>query len=201
MQKKGFTLVELLIVIGILAILSAATVLILNPAQILQESRDTQRLNDMSTISSALSLYLATVSSAEKNLDAVAETAPNLGRCTVDPAVNSNPFGTHNDADSLCVLDTDRTVTNAGWIDVDLTETSGGSPMAVLPIDPTNSGNYMYAYEADDTNNTFELNTRLESARYRVNMENDGGNSNTCTGTYVDATCWYEVGNDPGLNL
>jgi len=45
------------------------------------------------------------------------------------------------------------------------------------------------------------LNARLESAKHRDRMTTDGGNKNTCTGSYVDATCWYESGTDPGLDL
>jgi prepilin-type N-terminal cleavage/methylation domain-containing protein len=43
-QVKGFTLIELLIVIAILAILATAVVLVLNPAQILAQARDAQRI-------------------------------------------------------------------------------------------------------------------------------------------------------------
>ena len=55
-MHKGFTLIELLIVIAILAILATTVVLVLNPAQILAETRDGQRLNDMGTLQSAISL-------------------------------------------------------------------------------------------------------------------------------------------------
>src|SRR3989338_7505949 len=61
--RKGFTLIELLIVIGILAILATTVVLVLNPAQILAESRDTQRVSDLGAVQSAIGLYLATVAS------------------------------------------------------------------------------------------------------------------------------------------
>ncbi|MFA6494844.1 MAG: type II secretion system protein, partial [Candidatus Paceibacterota bacterium] len=40
---KSFTLIELLIVIGILAILVAAIVITLNPAQLLAQARDSKR--------------------------------------------------------------------------------------------------------------------------------------------------------------
>ena len=57
-NKSGFTLLELLIVIGILAILSAVVVFVLNPAETLRKSRDAQRIADLATMKSALGLYL-----------------------------------------------------------------------------------------------------------------------------------------------
>jgi len=44
--KKGFTLLELLIVIGILAILSTTVVLVINPAELLKKARDSQRISE-----------------------------------------------------------------------------------------------------------------------------------------------------------
>ena len=61
--QRGFTLLELLIVIAILAILAAVVIIVLNPAQTLAQARDSQRLSDLATMKSAISLYLTTVSS------------------------------------------------------------------------------------------------------------------------------------------
>ena len=58
---KGFTLIELLIVIAIVAILSVVVILTLNPAELLKQTRDSNRISDLSTLKSALSLYLADV--------------------------------------------------------------------------------------------------------------------------------------------
>jgi prepilin-type N-terminal cleavage/methylation domain-containing protein len=46
-MRSGFTLIELLIVIAIIAILSVVVVLALNPAEMLRESRDNNRVSDM----------------------------------------------------------------------------------------------------------------------------------------------------------
>ena len=62
-KKKGFTLIELLVVIAIIAILSVVVVLTLNPAEMLRRSRDSNRASDLSMIKTAISLYLADVSS------------------------------------------------------------------------------------------------------------------------------------------
>ena len=55
---SAFTLIELLIVIAVIAVLSVVVVLALNPAELLRQSRDANRLSDMASLSSAVSLYL-----------------------------------------------------------------------------------------------------------------------------------------------
>jgi len=56
----GFTLIELLIVIAIVAILATVVVLVINPVEILKESRDTRRIEDLEKVNKALSIYTAT---------------------------------------------------------------------------------------------------------------------------------------------
>src|SRR3989344_7995871 len=55
----GFTLIELLIVIAILVVLSVAVVVILNPAELLRQARDSTRISDLASVNSAIALYLA----------------------------------------------------------------------------------------------------------------------------------------------
>ena len=55
-SSAAFTLIELLVVIAIIAILAVGGSL-LNPAQLLKQSRDSSRLSDAATIKSALSIY------------------------------------------------------------------------------------------------------------------------------------------------
>jgi len=58
-MKKGFTLIELLVVIAIVAVLATAVVVILNPAQLVRQGRDANRISDLAAIHSALALYLS----------------------------------------------------------------------------------------------------------------------------------------------
>src|SRR5438132_8218990 len=60
-QNKAFTLIELLVVIAIIAILSVVVILTLNPAELLRQSRDSNRISDLATLKSATSLYLVDV--------------------------------------------------------------------------------------------------------------------------------------------
>lgn len=53
-NRQGFTLIELLIVIAVIAILAAGVFVALDPAQRLQESRDSQRWGDVNAALSAV---------------------------------------------------------------------------------------------------------------------------------------------------
>ncbi len=53
-KKKSFTLVELMIVIAILAILSAIVIFTLNPAEMFKKNRDSRRMADLQTLNKAL---------------------------------------------------------------------------------------------------------------------------------------------------
>lgn len=54
MLNKGFTLIEILIVIGIMAILATAIILAVNPPKQFAQARDTQRWINVSNISNAI---------------------------------------------------------------------------------------------------------------------------------------------------
>lgn len=56
-NTKGFTLIEVLLVIAILAILAAVVIIAINPAKQLGEARDAQRRNDVRAIVDALQQY------------------------------------------------------------------------------------------------------------------------------------------------
>jgi len=68
--KKGFTLLELLIVIAILAILASAAVVVLNPAELLRRARDSGRITNIANIRNAINLYLTTVTTIDLDVQA-----------------------------------------------------------------------------------------------------------------------------------
>ena len=53
MNKKGFTLIELIIVIAVIALLAAAVFVAVDPAKRIGEARDAQRWSDVSAIADA----------------------------------------------------------------------------------------------------------------------------------------------------
>lgn len=56
--RKGFTLLELLLVIAIIAILAGLIIFNLNPAQRLQDTNDSRVRSDVESIANAISLFV-----------------------------------------------------------------------------------------------------------------------------------------------
>jgi prepilin-type N-terminal cleavage/methylation domain-containing protein len=185
---RGFTLIELLIVIAILAILATVVLIVINPVQMFAQARDSQRIYDMNTLSNATALYLTTVSGP--SLQGGGGTCGTNFWATV--AGVTNPFT----VSGAQIADYARTVDGNGWVPVNFSSISGGSPISALPIDPTNTTTYFYAYSCDNTNKWFEFDSHMESTRYKNGgpddvEKTDGGNKDD----------FYEVGNAPGLAL
>ena len=170
-MKKGFTLIELVIVIAILAILAAVVVLTLNPAQLMAQARDSQRISDLGSVKSAIALYLATATSPAMAV------GPNAMASTTCEGFSSG----------VCTLVAATTVTGSGWVAINFSNTTGGSPLSALPTDPTNTATHQYAYKGDATNLVYKITGKLESAKYIAAggpMSSDGGNN----------TSLYEIG-------
>jgi prepilin-type N-terminal cleavage/methylation domain-containing protein len=58
MKRKGFTLIELIIVIAIIALLAAATFVAVDPAKRIGEARDAQRWQDITAVADAYMKYV-----------------------------------------------------------------------------------------------------------------------------------------------
>jgi len=58
-RQKGFTLVEILIVVSLIAILAVVALITINPAEAQRRARDTQRLKDVSSMQSIMEQYLS----------------------------------------------------------------------------------------------------------------------------------------------
>ncbi|MDP3729331.1 MAG: type II secretion system protein [bacterium] len=189
---KGFTLLELVIVIGILAILGAISVLVLNPAELFAQARDTTRLEDLNTVKNALALYLATENTTDLSFGGTTcnnELTPTCWSSATGVALNCG--GRHVGASDA---DNGRAVDGLGWVPVNLAGMSAGSPLAVLPADPINNATNFYSYACNNATKTFELNAALQSTRYTTTDDRDGQDGGNQAGV-------YEIGTAPGLSL
>jgi type II secretory pathway pseudopilin PulG len=187
----SFTLVELLVVIGILAILTAAVVIVLNPAELLKQSRDSKRTTDLAAVNNALKLLLTQnpdvslgnastvyVSLADASLAAGAtSTCPSLGL----PALPSG--WKYQCVSAANLIKTDGT----GWIPVNFA--SGASQLPALPIDPQNVSSTGLYYTYASANGRWELDFFFESAKRQAAGQNDGGD-------YDDR---YEIGSNVAI--
>ncbi len=183
-QAKGFTLLELLIVVGIVAILSVALVIVLNPAEALKKARDSTRISDLNTLKTAFGLYLASTSTP--SLDSTFGSAT-TGICTTrgdggaptsiriaysSVVVPTSAVATAAGADANANF-TAATVTygvatavsgrtdGTGWIPVNMKAMTGGSPISNFPVDPVNVGtlvasasNLVYRYACQNGSTT-----------------------------------------------
>lgn len=216
-QAKGFTLIELIIVITILVILGIVVVMLIDPAEILAQSRDSQRVSDLATIKGAVQLVLSNR----------AATGTEQGYCDSTTALTPNAFGnaagiaankvyvssmtagasTYN----VTATSTRQLADGTGWIKLNFTGLGTGSALAGLPVDPTNtygtSGLY-YRFGCSEVAGRYdyEIDAALESAKYKPLCSAsgcddkglaDGGNSTTTSGSLITALSdRYEQGNN-----
>jgi prepilin-type N-terminal cleavage/methylation domain-containing protein len=159
--KRGFTLIELLIVIAIIAILAIIIIVAINPAKMLAKSRDSQRFSDVTSLATALNLYLA------DNKDFTGLVGP---------------YKSTDGANDNARRKTDGT----GWIPINFSTVSSGSPIAALPLDPTNNASFHYVFGVSVANKTYEIDSKFEHSDNTPKESADGGNSNGI----------YEVGTD-----
>ena len=187
-NKKGFTLLELLIVFGIMAVLVTAVILILNPAELFAQARDSQRISDLGTLKSAIALYLSTVSSYN-----LGDPSNCYVYATSKSVIGANCGGRHAGSN---VEGTSFLTDGTGWVPIDFNAVPGGSPLTALPKDPRNDDTYFYSYAANTATGVFELSAKMESKRY-----SQGGPDDLETADGGNQPGIYEVGNDSGLDL
>lgn len=184
---RGFTLIELLVVIAILAVLATATVLVLNPAELLKQGRDSTRISDLSALNSAISLWVADVLNTTGNWS----TVNNCTAGTTKPGSAST---------SSCAYVSSTVTSGTGWVNLNFGLIAAGSPLSKLPLDPNNSSVNcslgipalcQYAWAASSTVGIYEIDAQMESTKFKTSgsahvTDNDGGSDNA----------WYEVGSN-----
>ena len=131
-NDKGFTIVELILVLGILLISIAIVLILIDPETEHKKARDSVRLTDVQVLSRAIEEYILDKGNPPDATN-VTRTSNTL------PAGNSGSF--------------ENAV--SGWIDANLSEYT-----VKLPSDPINTGSSVYTYRR--SGGVYELNCVLE---------------------------------------
>lgn len=217
-QTKGFTLLELLIVISVLAILSVALILVLNPTESMRKSRDAQRINDLGTLKTAIGLYLT--ETASPDLDGA------VGGCLETAGTTAKIFYSYPTAAALCAtavvegLDADgdfdtadfckypatavvSLVDGTGWLPVDLASITGGSPISNMPLDPVNtvgtttipdSADLVYRYACQGPVTTVDMPSNVFEINAQLESDAYTVKDNKRVNDGGDNVNYYEVG-------
>ena len=177
----GFTLLELLIVIGIVTVLTTMIILVLNPSEFKREARDVVRSIELRTLSGAAGLAAADnpnlfFGTPGKVYISLPDTNLNCSSYILPVLPSGWTYG--------CVIqDNLQKVDGTGWVPIAFDSLSF-RPFSKLPIDPINKveGGLYYSY----TVGSWEFNGLFESDKYVAMAESDGG----------DAPLLYEFGSD-----
>lgn len=157
-HEKGFTLLELLIVIAIIAILSIALVFMLNPAETLKKARDAQRISDLKTVKTALGVWLTSTSTPRLDTATILVCTTDINGNTqtpkiaysggsptnfavqpTTPASGGDANGTISFSATVSTSTAAGKVDGTGWIPVNLKALISGTPISAFPVDPTNT--------------------------------------------------------------
>jgi type IV pilus assembly protein PilA len=138
-NQKGFTLLEILLVIALIAILAGIVIVAINPVKQLAEGRNTQRRADINTILNAVYQYSINNAGNIPGVDAVTGTSQVVGT-------------------SATGCDTATTITCAGATTVvaclDLTAALTPDYIVAVPKDPsTGTATKSFYYINKDANN------------------------------------------------
>ncbi len=186
--KRGFTLVEILIAIAILGILSAASFVAINPSERFKQSRDTERVADISNLNTLISQKrYSHVRRDLGNAQVVYISLPDTSATCSSYTLPTLPSGWSY----ACVAQEDvLNVDGTGWLPVDISESRA---MSALPLDPLNTQDYFYAYTID-SNEAFVLTSALESEeKLKGTATTDGGNDDVRFEKGTNLALWSET--------
>ena len=173
--KSAFTLVELLVALGIVAVLSTVVIVTLNPAELMKQARDSNRISDLNTFNTTLGIYAADVVDATTGTSSIvyvslpdsSPTCANLGLPTLSGGWTY----------SCATIENYKKTDGTGWIPVNLSRISFETPLSQLPIDPKSSTSTGLYYTFVTAGSWWEFTSILESEKYGPRMVLDGGAS------------------------
>ncbi|GIW65694.1 MAG: hypothetical protein KatS3mg094_213 [Candidatus Parcubacteria bacterium] len=182
-MKKGFTLIEILVIITLIAILTSLFVYLVNPIEVAKRNRDLQRIRDLQALEIAINNYLNLAKNPDLDgplYDLTGLDEDNSSIYISIPVDQSTfNFSTITDAyGNLWQIKQNSSATNVfnpngeGWLPINFNENNQILPQ--LPVDPLNIinnsqpiKNYFYLYVFRRDARQFEVNANLESRVFK----------------------------------
>lgn len=187
-SRLGFTLLELVISIGIMAIMGTAVILVLNPNETFRQGRDINRITDLNHLNSAMIYYQTAGGSSFGSANTIYVSLPSDQADCSDLDLPAIDIGWSYACEPSASY---RNMDGTGWVPVDFTFTQDtiGALFSNLPVDPINtlSGGYYYTY----IRGTWAMSAALESVKYLASSAVDDGGCSDGR---------FEVGNEIALN-
>jgi prepilin-type N-terminal cleavage/methylation domain-containing protein len=199
----GFTLIELLVVIAIIAVLAVVIVLTLNPAELLRQSRDSNRVAALNSLNESIAL-LQTNGLSLGSSSVVYISIPDSSPTCSDLGLPILPSGlTYG-----CAPPSTYTAVNGtGWVPVNFAGQSIGSTLSTLPIDPINSTSSGLYYEYATNGTQWEMWAIPESSKYAQSAQansipgyfTQGSNISLAVPSYnTGLVGWYKLNEGSG---
>ncbi len=175
--RSAFTLIELLVVIAIIAILAVVVVLTLNPAELLRQTRDANRVSDAATLRSAISIYAEDTGGSLGSSSVIYASIPDpIATSTAGDQCQGISFPSAGSDTYQCASSPSyRNINGTGWIPINFTSISSGAPIGSLPVDPINTSSTGEYYTFTTNGTTYETTMALESKKYAAIEASDGG--------------------------
>ena len=173
-RSKGFTLVEIIIAVFILAFLTILVVVLLDPADFFPGARDTRRISDLQAIDSAISMYKTEVGGSLRAggtpYGVYISLPDSNNNCSSYPTLPPlTPPQKYMCADQ----NNFKKVDGNGWIQIDFTKIPSNS-LTALPIDPTNSVTSGMYYTLVTDGKKWVLTGKLEADK-NIGSDKTGG--------------------------
>ena len=179
LRRSAFTLIEILIAVGMIAALATVVVVILNPAELAAQARDARRLTETSGLKQAITLISPKDWDGPNYQDSCAgEATPRIfvsvpsDNGEIPPAL---PPGWTSYVQVPRAAS--RAVDGTGWVPLDFRvagDVGTTLPLGVLPVDPINTfaSGYYYTYVCGA--NSYELSVGLQSSKFQKVMSEGG---------------------------
>ncbi|OGD84571.1 hypothetical protein A3B51_00315 [Candidatus Curtissbacteria bacterium RIFCSPLOWO2_01_FULL_41_18] len=124
---RGFTLIELLIVIAILGILAAAVLVAANPGKRTKQARDSARMSDIGSISTALQAYYTTPGQGLYPVNGASECGADSGLTTLTSQGDLKQVPTDPKSAYYCYSTNGATSESATYITLEQPTSSPGT--------------------------------------------------------------------------